>query len=244
VVVIDRVRLHQRDDHEPSAVRQGADLERDPAEREQAARRGGGRREQRNRHQRERARETAQRELDHAAAEQDEDQPRAERRSRGPAGEQVPAPAKRAARTPAAVGGKAPAGLHGDGRDRRSRSGARAEHPARRRSREEERGERQDQDEPGDDEAKTAHERSRPAPEAPGAVDRELGRGGTRQEVARRDRVLEVPRLDPAPPLHAQPTQERDVRGRPTEPGAADPPPLPRDGEEAGPLGHLVSLRA
>ena len=49
VVVVHRVRLHQRDDDEPAAVGQRADLECDPAKRQQAARRGRAGRQDRQR---------------------------------------------------------------------------------------------------------------------------------------------------------------------------------------------------
>ncbi len=65
-----------------------------------------------------------------------------------------------------------------------------------------------------------------------GAEDRELRRGGAGQQAARRVRVLELARVHPAPAVDHQPAQQRDVRGRPAEPGDADARPLARDRRE------------
>src|SRR5204863_6349805 len=96
--------------------------------------------------------------------------------------------------------------------------------PAGRRAREEERRERDDENQPGEDEAGATDERARTASEPPAAVDRELRRGGAREEVAGRDRVLELPRLQPATPLHAEAAQESAMRGWAAEADADDPP--------------------
>ena len=63
---------------------------------------------------------------------------------------------------------------------------------------------------------------------------------GPGQQVARGDRVLELPGVQPPLVVHAQLAQQRDVRGRAAEPDAADPPPLPQHGAQAG---LVLSLR-
>ena len=87
VVVAHRIGLHERDDHEAAAVGQRPDLEGDPAERQQPAAADHERRERRRGREcgcrGAGAREPLRAELDRAAGQQDEHQPRAERR-RGP----------------------------------------------------------------------------------------------------------------------------------------------------------------
>ena len=94
VVVRDRVRLHERDDHEPAAVAQAADLERRPGERRPATR---GRRRNEQRQRAGDVAPTADGELDDAAPEEDDDEPRADEDGSRSAGADVgdpPAPAR------------------------------------------------------------------------------------------------------------------------------------------------------
>src|SRR6185295_20211612 len=94
--------------------------------------------------------------------------------------------------------GEARGRLEGDRGDGGARPGAGTEHPAGWGGGQEERGEREDEDEPRHDEAQPAGEGSRDPAQAPGAVDRQLGRGRARQEVGGGDRVLELARTQPA----------------------------------------------
>src|SRR5262249_11266829 len=103
-----------------------------------------------------------------------------------------------------AVGDEAPAGLHGDRGHRRSRTGAGAANPARRRPREKERREREDEDQARQDEARAADQGAQPPPDPPGAKDRELPRRGTGKEVAGGDRVLELACREPAAAIDAE----------------------------------------
>ena len=57
------------------------------------------------------------------------------------------------------------------------------------------------------------------AADAAGAEDRELGRGRPGEQVAGRDRRLELASLDPAALLHDEPAQQRDVGRRTAEAG-------------------------
>ena len=232
MVPVHRVRLHQRHDHEATAVGERADLERHPGERRQAA--DGGRDRQRADPEEPAFAPRAQRQLHEPAADQHEHEPRPDRRRRDAPGEQVDDPPRHAPRPPAGLRDEAPAGLHGDGRHRRAGAGARPEDPPRRRAREEERRQRQDRDQPRQHEREPADQPAEPAANAPGAEDRELRRGRARQQVAGRDRVLELLRGDPAAPLDAETPQQRDMRRRPPEPGDADPPPIAGDREQPG----------
>ena len=72
------------------------------------------------------------------------------------------------------------------------------------------------------------------------APDRQLRGGRTRQQVHGGDRVLEVARVDPPAPLHAEFAQQRDVRGRPAEADAPDPPPLARDRRQRRAHGDIL----
>ena len=69
-------------------------------------------------------------------------------------------------------------------------------------------------------------------PQAPGAVDGQLGRCRAGEEVRRGDGVLELLRLDPLPFLDAQATEQGDVGGRSPEPDAPETEPLLADGAE------------
>ena len=84
VVVTDRIGLHQRDDDESTAVGEGADLQRDPHDRDQHAAADSAGREQRDRSDGRDGRTALARrlrnELDRAAAEEDEHEPRADGR--------------------------------------------------------------------------------------------------------------------------------------------------------------------
>ena len=146
VVAVDRVRLHQRHDHEAAAVRERADLERGP--RERASPPPACAREERERRADAGPRPRDAGDLDEPAAEQHEHEPGADRRRRGAARERVgePSGALRPRARPARPGERQP-GLHRDGGD--GRAGARAAplthsggEPARKSARE-----REDQDE-------------------------------------------------------------------------------------------------
>ena len=69
---------------------------------------------------------------------------------------------------------------------------------------EEQHGERQDHHESEKDEAESAHHRPEASSQSPRAVDRQLGRGRTGQEIRRRDGVFELVLAKPASSLHAQ----------------------------------------
>jgi len=90
--------------------------------------------------------------------------------------------------------------------------------------------ESENEDEAGEHEREPAHQRARRAAEPPRAVDRELRRRRPGQQVARRDRVLELDRRQPPPALDAEVAEERDVRRRAAEADAPEPPPLAQDG--------------
>ena len=180
------------------------------------------------------AAEAAHAQLDGAAADDGQYHPGAERRGRDTTGDRVgdPAPTHRGAAptrrdrdcTPAftataATAAPAPAAApstHPGGDDARN-SG----------------GEPQDDHEPGSDEGNPAGDRTGRSRDRPRTEDRELRRGRARQRVACRDRVLELGRRDPSPALHAQPPQQRDMRGRSPEAGDADPAPLDQHLAEA-----------
>src|SRR5579862_3734679 len=214
VVVRDGVGLHEGDDHEAAAVGERADLERDPDEPADAHSSGEAQTEE---------------ELDRAAPEQHENDPRPRERCSDSTRHDVDRPAETAGGARPARRNEAHSRAHGDRGDRRSRPSTGSEDPTRRRA-EEHRGETDDEDEARDDEGEAADERADPSPQPPGTVDRELRRCRARQQVARSDRVLEVRLRQPATPPYAQVAQQGDVRRRPAEPDAADPPPLAQDG--------------
>ena len=243
VVVVDRVGLHQRDDHEAPAVGERADLEGHPGEREQPAAadqdrrdpQGGGRRQGRD------ARAAApDDDLDEPAPEQQQDEPRADGRRGHHAGADVEEPAQLGAPAHArpARGHEAPAGVHGDGGDGGTRPGAGALDPQRWVAGQEQHREAEDEDEPGDDEGQASDERADAPALPPGAVDRELRRGRPGQEVAGGDRVLEVVGLHPAAALDAQPAEQGDVGRRSPEPEAPDTAPLAEHDREARVRAH------
>ena len=107
-------------------------------------------------------------------------------------------------------------------------AGSGAEHPQRRGTGQEQRRQGQDHDQPGHDERGPADQRAGAAAEPPGAEDRQLGGRRAGQQVAGRDRVLELPCVQPLPALDTQFPQQLDVGGRAAEPDAADPAPLPQ----------------
>ena len=86
----------------------------------------------------------------------------------------------------------------------------------------EDRRERQDEREPGNDEAQPAEESADRPPQAPRAVDGQLGRGRAGQEVGGGDGVLELLRLDPLSLLDAHAAEQGDVGRRSAEPDAAE----------------------
>src|SRR6266511_1624316 len=79
---------------------------------------------------------------------------------------------------------------HGDGRDGGTGSCGRPLDPQRRVGPEEQRGQPQDDDEAGDDEAESAHQCTEATTEAPGAIDGELRGGGPWEEVGCGDAVF------------------------------------------------------
>ena len=188
------------------------------------------------------------RDLGEAAPEQHQHQPGAEggrgERAQGRVDDQPPAVRAR----PAAPGGggEAQPGVDRDGRHRGPGPGAGPAQPVGRRAGQEERRQRHDQHEPGEDEAEAADDGPGAPAQRPGAVDGQLGRRRPGQEVGRRDRVLEPACLEPAPALHAKLAQQRDVRRRPAEADDADPAPLARHLPEArgraGPVGRKAGV--
>ena len=237
VVVADRVGLHERDDDETAAEGQPADLERDPRHRGQhpaadrehdrggqdAAEPGGVRAGappggRPGRH------------LDDAAAEQDQDQPGADDRGGGDPGGQVDQPADGGVAVSPAGAEQRPGGVDRDRGHRGARARSRAEHPERRGPCHEQHRQGEDDDQAGDDERSAADQGAGAAAQPPGAVDGQLGGGRAGHQVADRDGVLELPGVQPAPPLDAQLAQQPDVRGRAAEPDAADPTPFPQHG--------------
>ena len=116
--------------------------------------------------------------------------------------------------------------MDGDGRDRGARAGAGAAHPERRGVPEEQHRQREDENDRGKDESEPADDRAQRAADAIGAEDRELGRGGARQQAAGRVRILELVRVHPAPAVDHEAAKQRDVRRRPAESGHADARPL------------------
>ena len=150
------------------------------------------------------------------------------------------------ARPPPARRDQAHRGGHGHRRHGRARSGRRTRDPSRRAGRQEEGREPEDDDQPGDDEADPAEDRAGRTAQPPGAEDGQLGRGGPGQQVAGGQPVLEVVRRQPLPVRHAQLAQQRDVRGRPAEPDAADPAPFPDNRgqrDRPGPGGALLAAQ-
>src|SRR5215475_161824 len=241
VVVADRVGLHERDDDEPAAVGQGPDLERHPGHRQQhpAADRPGRQYRGHRYAGQFGAVATAGGELhgefDQPAAQQHQHQPGTKGGGGGRPGDQVTQPARRLPAALPARAGQTGARVDGHRRDRSTSTGARAQYPQRRRGAKEQDRQRQDNDQSGDDERGTPDQRPRPAAQPPGAEDRELGGCRAGQQVAGRDRVLELLGVQPFAALHAQVAQQPDVRRRAAEPDAADPPPLPQDRSQGHP---------
>ena len=105
-------------------------------------------------------------ELDSAAREQNEDEPGADGCRRDPAGERVDHPTHASGVAAPAGAGETDARVNGDGGNGRTGAGSDAEYPGRRRGGEEQRGETEDDHEPGHDERRTADERARVRPSA------------------------------------------------------------------------------
>ncbi len=101
---------------------------------------------------------------------------------------------------------------------------------------EEQRGQSQDDDQAGDDEAQPAGEGSGPASQPPRTEDGQLRRRRPGQQVAGGDGVFELGGRHPLPVVHAQLAQESDVGRRAAEPDAPDPAPLTSDGGQANGL--------
>ena len=225
-----------------------ADLERDPRQRREAARRRERRDEdgQRGERRRRAATHAGEQHLKRAAAEEDEDEPRAERRGRDAPGDEVGEPADPAGGTgaPPARRDEGGAGPRRDGGDRRARARAEADHPAGRGPGEEEGGERQDEDEPGEDERRAADESPCAAAKPPGAVDGQLGGRRAGEEVARGDGVLELLGAQPAALVHAEAAKERDVGRGATEARHPDAAPFGGDHPQRRGRGGAVAATA
>ncbi len=131
VVLLDGVVLHQRDDDEAAAVGERPDLERDPNEREDTA--AGRRREYKERtrmHAEPAGRaEVSNADLDRAATQQHDHQPRSNGRRRDPACERVDHPSAMHARALPARGDEAGPRVHGDRRHDGTRACACSEDP-------------------------------------------------------------------------------------------------------------------
>src|SRR5262249_50867144 len=155
--------------------------------------------------------------FEEAAAEQDQHQPRPDRGGGDTARDDVTGPPGVVRRTAPARRDEAGSGLHGDGGDSRSGPRACTLDPARRRTRQEERGEREDQKQARRDEADAANESAGATAQPPGAEDRQLRRSGAGEQIAGSDRVLELAGLEPAVPTDTEPAEERDVRRGTTE---------------------------
>jgi hypothetical protein len=125
--------------------------------------------------------------------------------------------------------------MHCDRGDRRSGAGACGQDRARRCAGQKRRGQGQDENQAGHDERGPAQQRAAAATDAPGAEDRQLGGGGSWQQVAGGDGVFELDRRQPAPALDAQFAQQLDVGGRPAEADAADASPLAHHHGQARP---------
>ena len=198
---LDGVAVHQRDDHVAAAVRERADLEREPDQRGP-----------------DRAQDHVARELRQPAQQQHDDHVRAGEDRAERAGDDVGEAAARI--------DQLQSGLHDDGDDRRGRAGPEALDPRGRLVAERERGDQQHRDQPGDDEREATDQRASPAGHALGGVDRHLRARRAGQQAAGGERVLELARVDPLAPLDGQIAQQRDVRGRPAEAEHADAAPL------------------
>ena len=145
---------------------------------------------------------------------------------RDPACERVGQPPRVRRRPCPTRGNEASTCAHGDRGNSSARACARAEHPQRRCCGKKHCREAQDANESRNDERRTANDRAHRPRDAPRAEDRELRRRRARQQIARRDRVLELGRIQPFLAVDAHITQQRDVRGRPTETDAANTAPL------------------
>jgi len=178
-------------------------------------------------------------ELDRTAGEQhDDDQRAGEHRGERP-GEEVGDPPQPRAVTarPEARPGERHAGIDHDGDDRGGRARADSRDPRGRVVLQRHGGDRQHQQQARQDEREGAGS----ARGAPGAVDAQLRRGRSGQQLAGGVGVLELARGQPPPAVHDQLPQQRDVRGRPAEADRADPPPLPQDRAERD-RGHGARL--
>jgi hypothetical protein len=208
-VALDRVVLHQRDDHEAAAVRERAHLERDPDEGEQAARPSRYRGHQRPEMH---TRTTAALgelpgDLDHATHEQHEHEPRTDRRRRHSTERCIRDPPPVRARAPPALRHEPDAGAHSNGRHRRACARARAAHPVLRRAAQEHHCQREDRRESGKDERRATGDGAERSRDPPCTEDRQLGGRGTGEQIARGEGVLEVVRGQPSAPVDAQVTQ-------------------------------------
>ena len=106
------------------------------------------------------------------------------------------------------------------------------EDPQRRTGGEKERRKGQDDGQAREDETDPTDDRPEATPEAPGTVDRQLGRGRAREQIGGRDAVLELVGREPLPFVDAQLPEEGDVGRRAPEPDGSDASPLTDDGGE------------
>ena len=135
-----------------------------------------------------------------------------------------------------------------DGRHPGAGPRRRTQDPARRVAGQKDSRQGQDEHEPGDDEAQPAYDPPHRPPQAPGAVDGQLGRGRAGEQVRGGDGVFELLSVDPASFLDAHAPQQADVgRGAP-EPDATETGPLLGDGADGDPrhrgLPHFAFLAA
>ncbi len=179
--------------------------------------------------------------LDQAAPEQHEHQVAADRRRRGEPEHGVQEPAGALGGAVQARPGEAGGGTYGDGGHRRARAGTGTPHHHRWGRAEEHHRQHDDQDHRRKNEAKAADHRARRPRDAAGEKDRKLGGGGAGQQVAGRERILELALIDPLLAVHHETAQQCNVGRRAAEAGDADPRPVDGDGPQRnGPRGGLA----
>ena len=250
VVGADRVGLHQRHDHEAASERERAHLERRPQQRAQPPRGRDGCQRGPGLHRRARGSVAAQEQLDPAAGEQHQHQPRPGHRGGDAGGKRIGrdsgAPGPSRARPDRAA--DVEPGADGHRGDRGAGTHPGSPHPARRRAAQEQHRQGEDRDQARQDERAAAKDRAAVATQTPCAVDRQLRRGRPRQDVDRRQRSLEIRIAQPAPSLHAEFAEQAHMDRRPAEADAPDPAPLAHDRAErrglAGRVAETASLMA
>jgi hypothetical protein len=255
VIGVDGIALHQRDDHEPAAKGERADLERRPREGADPAR-GDRRRPQggKRRGVSRRARRCTppNRQLEQATGQQHEHEIRADERRSDRTDDQIAHPAAQVpavlAHPPEARAHQPKPGVDRNCGDGGAGAGAGAANPGRWRLRQKQHREREDQHHRRDDEPEPADDGAANSSEAVGAEDHQLRRGRAGEQAARGIGVLELAAVHPPVPIHDQAPQQRDVRGRPAEAGEADAGPLAsdraqRDGGGRSPAGTVPHSR-